>query len=36
MHPGMALREVQSGMPKGVGKSLGVERAWYHCVAETR
>ena len=36
MCPGMALREVQRGMPKAVGKSLGAVRAWYRCVEETR
>ena len=36
MHPGKALREVWSGIPKGVGKSLGTARVWYHCVEETR
>ena len=36
IRPGKALREVRSGMLNGAGRSLGADRAWYHCMEETK
>ena len=36
IRPGKAVREVQSGMLNGVGRSLGANKVWYHCMEETR
>ena len=33
---GKALREIWSGMLKAAGMSLGIARAWYRCIEETR